>query len=132
MDTRTQQLLIGKGVIDTDRVTARPSTRHCKTCRRVVLVALADDGPGVAGTRVTLDPRRVSPKGELDALTAGLATFAHHGGGITWRDPVSISRADASTKKVHHEHACHSPPVEYQDTKKTAQEIDPTYSTIPF
>lgn len=132
MDTRTQQLLVGKGVIDRDRVTARPTTRHCKTCRRVVLVALADDGPDVVGIRATLDPRPLTPLGELQALMAGLATYAHTGGGIIWRDPASIKRSDATVRNVHHAHACNSPPVEYRATQAKNEQLRTDPTTIPF
>ena len=96
-------------------VTTKPTTRHCKTCRRVVLAALADDGPGVSGMRVTLDPRPVTPLGELIALSAGLATWAHIGGAITWRCTIRIRTSPPGTKyDVHHSHVCTPiPGIEY-------------------
>lgn len=128
MDTRTQQLLVDRGVMDAQRVTARPTLRHCRTCRRAVLVALADDGPGTPGVRVTLDPRRLTPYGELVALTHGLDTYHHTGGHIAWRDPVTITRRPAGQTDVHHTHRCDPlPGIEYWPTEKkyAAAESDP-------
>ena len=133
MDTRTQQLLIGKGVMDTQRVTARPTTRHCRTCRQVVLVALADDGPQVAGVRVTLDPRPLTPYGELQALMAGRLTYHHTGGHIAWRDPVLIARKPAHGMNVHATHKCHSPlNAEHRETPPTYSVAHSDPTVIPF
>ena len=115
MDQRTLDLLIDRGVIDHERVTTKPTHRHCRHCRRVVLAALADDGPNAPGIRTTLDPRPLTPLGELQALTAGLATYGHVGGLITWRCTIRIRTSTPGQKyNVHHTHTCTpTPSIQY-------------------
>ncbi|WP_130012155.1 hypothetical protein [Serinicoccus sediminis] len=134
MDPRALKHAIDQGHMDRERVTTTPTRRHCRACRRTVLVALADDGPQVTGIRVTLDPRPLTPLGELQALTAGLATYAHVAGALTWRCTIRIATTPASaTYDVHHTHTCTPPPgIEYtthshQDTFTARQ-----YDHIPF
>lgn len=126
-----QTMLISKGVMDTDRVSARPTTRTCKSCGHRVIAALADDGPSVAGTRVNLHPRPLTPYGELLALTAGLLTFMMRGGLVGWRDPITIRRLPADKADVFTAHRCEMPVLEYAapPTPVIAETTDP--SVIP-
>lgn len=126
-----QAHLVGKGVMDNQRVTATPTIRHCKACGLAVLAALADDGPQTPGVRVTLDPRPLTTHGELQALMAGHLTYHRTAGSVAWRDPMTIRRRPADRAQVFHTHA-HSPPT---FDRKPLQEIRTTAtdpSIIPF
>lgn len=121
MDQRTLDYLIGQGVLDAERVTTKVTTRRCRTCQRVILAALADDGPDVAGIRANLDPRPLTPLGELMALTAGIPTYAVIDQRVTWRCTLRITASPAGTAyPVHHSHRCEMPPgIEYAPTVNT-------------
>lgn len=104
-----QTMLLDTGVMDTDRVTARPRTRRCPDCRATVVAALADDGPQAPGIRATVDPAPLTPLGELQATLLHRATFLLAGGGMAWRSPTCITRLPAGTdprRTVHAEHDC--------------------------
>lgn len=134
MDQHTLNLIVQTGRMDRDRVTAKPTHRHCTTCRRIVLVALADDGAHVAGIRTTLDPRPLTPLGELQALTTGHLTFGHVGSALTWRCRLRIRTSPAgSSYDVHHTHKCEpAPGIEYAPPEKRRAFIAPHYDTCPF
>lgn len=132
LDQRTLDILIGRGVMDEARVTARPTHRHCKTCGLVVLVALADDGPQTPGVRVTLDPRPLTTHGELQALMAGHLTYHATSGSIAWRDPITITARPADASEVHHTHTCTPTAYDRRETTPRVAVAGDYDRTIPF
>lgn len=133
MDQRTLGVLVDRGVMDAQRVTARPTIRTCKTCGRAVLVALADDGPDVPGIRTTLEVRPLTTYGELVALTAGALTFAVRGGHVAWRAPTDITRTPADQAQVHASHSCTpAPGIEYREIPRRMNIALADPAVIPF
>lgn len=105
---RVMETLINEGRMDDDYITTSPKHRHCKTCRRVVIAVYADTTrDGALGQRVSLDPMRLTPLGELQAHTAGIATWQIAGSEVFTRRVFHIQRYPASlTTRVHSHHQC--------------------------
>lgn len=97
------------GVIDADRVSAKPTTRRCKKCGRSVIACLEGDGPAVPGIRVNVDVIPLTIAGELVAIGAGLGTFSHLGDCLLWRCNITIKAKPASTNRVLVDHRCDDP-----------------------
>lgn len=121
--------LVASGVIDESGLNDRPQPRRCRGCGAPTLAAWRD---GILEP-VAVDPVELTPLGELQALTAGLATFEHWGGpngGLDTRKPTSIAARPAGCQRapVRPEHRCGSPPL---DRISEPPSSDP-YSVPPF
>lgn len=120
--------LIAKGVIDEHGINDRPKARTCRSCGADTIVAWRD---GILDP-VAVDPIALTPLGELQALTAGRATFQHWGGatgGLDTRRPRIIALHPAGTHPapVRPEHRCGSPPPDHVPPRRSA-----THDAPPF
>lgn len=108
------ETLVASGVIDEAGLNDRPKPRRCRGCGAQTLTAWRD---GNLET-VAVDDVELTPLGELQALTAGLATFEHWGGangGLDTRRPSCIADHPAGDRRlpVRPEHRCGSPPPDH-------------------
>lgn len=97
-----QKKLVRDGLMDEARVTHTIKRRHCAGCGLVVLAALDE-----IGRRAIVDPDRLTPLGELQALTAGATTWADCGGAIVRRSVWRITRC--RDERIHADHECGRP-----------------------
>lgn len=134
MPRHIQTALINDGVIDEQRVSAKPTLRRCRRCGSQILAALTDGSARVPGPRQDCDPRPLTPLGELQALAAGLDTFTHGGvvaRWLTWREPAQITARPADTWDVHAEHRCDAPPLTHRPATRRVRPTPPVHP-IPF
>lgn len=94
--------LIADGTITEQGVTRTARSRHCRTCRRVVLAAITD-----LGFEIALDPPALTPLGELQAQAAGVHTYAVLPWGEMVRRTIGrITRRNAADEECHAQHEC--------------------------
>ena len=135
LPTHIQTMLVGAGVMDTERVTGKARTRRCEGCRAPVVSALADDGPQVPGIRADVDAAPLTPLGELQATLLGRATFTRAGGGLTWRPASAMAALPAgssSLRTVHAEHVCGAPPLDHLPAPTRVRTVDADPQNPPY
>lgn len=122
-----QAALIDTGVMDEERVTAKPSRRTCQRCGSRIVAALVD------GTRADCDPTPLTALGELQALVAGVPTYTDGGTWMAWRSVNAIPYRPPNKWRVLPAHECGRFAFDYRiDPRPSNALFTPTPEGIPF
>jgi len=96
--------------VDPRGLTRRATWSSCRHCSTPILRGLDAD---MCAFEARADPHRITPLGELQALTTGLSTYDLDGKppALWRRDKHGIKSRPAHSAVVLAEHACHSSPL---------------------